>query len=136
MGILSPSEIFTKYGDKIIFKVSILSPFKKRLNGDLVPIRNFYYAWGQDNFQSLYLVPIQKICQWGSYPHQKILLCMGTRYFSKSLSCPQPKIMSIGILSPLEIFTKLGDKIIFKDSILSPFKKYFNGDLVPIRNIY
>jgi len=166
MGILSPSKIFTMYGDKIIFKVFIMSPTKNHVNRDLVPIRNICYAWGQDNFQSLYLVPIQKICQWGSYPHQKFLLSIGTRWFSKSLSCPQTKIMSLGILSPseifakhgdkiifkifylspskmsmgilspLEIFTKYGDKIIFKGSILSQFKKYVNGDLVPIRNIY
>ena len=43
--------------------------------------------------------------------------------------------LSMGILSPLEIFTKHGDKIIFKGSILSPFKKYVNGDLIPIKNL-
>ena len=40
MGILSPSEIFTKHGDKMIFKNPILSPSKIYDNGDLVSIRN------------------------------------------------------------------------------------------------
>ena len=105
MGILSPSEIFTKHGDKIIFKVSILSPFKKT-------------------------------SQWSSCPHQKYLQSMGTRYFSKFQSCPNSNNLSMGILSPSGIFTRHGDKIIFKVSILSPFKKHLNGDLVPIRNFY
>ena len=38
MGILSPSEIFTKHGDKMIFKNPILSPSKLFDNGDLVSI--------------------------------------------------------------------------------------------------
>ena len=136
MGILSPSKILTKHGDKMIFKNPILSPSKLYDNGDLVPIRNIYQAWGQDNFQSLYLVPIQKTSQWGSCPHQIYLIGMGTRQFLKSLSCPHSKNITMGILSPSEIFTRHGDKIIFKVSILSTFKKHLNGDLVPITNIY
>merc|ERR1712035_209583 len=110
-----------------------MSPFKKHLKGDLVPITNIYKPWGQDNFQILYLVPNQKTSQWGSCPHQKYLLGMGTC----PLSILSPfKNISMGILSPSEIFARHGDKIIFKVSILSPFKKHVNGDLVPIRNIY
>ena len=60
MGILSPSEIFTRHGDKIILKVSILSPFKKHVNGDLVPIRNIYYSWGQDEFKLYIMSPLKK----------------------------------------------------------------------------
>ena len=51
MGILSPSEIFTKHGDKIIFKNPILSQSKLYDNGGLVSIKNIYKAWGQDDFQ-------------------------------------------------------------------------------------
>ena len=60
MGILSPSKIFTKHEDKMIFLIHILSPFKKYDNGDLVSIKNIYQALGQDDFQMPYLVPIQK----------------------------------------------------------------------------
>ena len=61
MGILSQSSILTKHGDKMIFKITILSPFKniamrilspskifakspfeKYDNGDLVSIINIY----------------------------------------------------------------------------------------------
>ena len=66
----------------------------------------------------------------------EILLSMGTRWFSKILSCPHQKYMIMGILSPSKIFTKHGDKMIFKNPILSPSKLYDNGDLVSIRNIY
>ena len=104
MGILSPSDIFRKHGDKIIFKNPILSPYKIYDNGDLVSIRNIYKAWGQDDFQKSYLVPI--------------------------------KYMIMGILSPSELFTKHGDKMIFKNPMLSPSKFYDNGDLVSIKNIY
>ena len=106
---------------------------QKHLNCDLVPIRNIYYTWGQDNFKVSILSPYKKLWQWGSCPHQKYLLSMGTSKFSKSLSCPHPKIISIGILSQSEIFTKHGEKIISKVSILSPFIKYLNGDLVPFK---
>ena len=51
MGILSPSEIFTKHVDKIIFKNPILSQSKLYDNGGLVSIKNIYKAWGQDDFQ-------------------------------------------------------------------------------------
>ena len=34
MGILSSSKIFTKHGDKMIFIIPILSPFKNYDNGD------------------------------------------------------------------------------------------------------
>ena len=51
MGILSPSKIFTKHGDKIIFKNPILSQSKLYDNGGLVSIKNIYKAWGQDDFQ-------------------------------------------------------------------------------------
>ena len=47
MGILSPSEIFTEHGDKMIFKNPILSPSKLYDKGDLGSIKNIYEAWGQ-----------------------------------------------------------------------------------------
>ena len=49
--ILSPSKIFTKHGDKIIFKNPILSQSKLYDNGGLVSFKNIYKAWGQDDFQ-------------------------------------------------------------------------------------
>ena len=61
MGILSPSQIFAMHGDKMIFKNPILSPSKLYDNGDLVSIKNIYKAWGQDDFQKSYLVPIKNI---------------------------------------------------------------------------
>ena len=105
MGILSPSDIFRKHGDKMIFKNPIFSPYKIYDNGDLVSIRNIYEAWRQDDFQ-------------------------------KFLSCPHQNYMIMGILSPWKVFTKHGDKMIFKNPILSPSKIYDNWDLVSIRNIY
>ena len=113
-----------------------LSPFIKYGNGDLVSIKDIYKAWRQDDFKNFCLVPIKKIWQWGYCFHQKYLLSMETRWFSKILSCPHKKYMIMGILSPTKIFTKHGDKIIFKNSILSPSKIYDNGDLVSIKNIY
>ena len=113
-----------------------MSPFIKYGNGDLVSIKNIYKTWRQDDFKNFCLVPIKKIQQWGSCLHQKYLLSMETRWFSKLLSCPHWKNMTMGILSPSEIFIKNGDKMIFKTFVLSPLKKYDNGDLVSIRNIY
>ena len=51
IGILSLKEIFTKHGDKMIFKNPILSQSKLYDNGGLVSIKNIYKAWGQDDFQ-------------------------------------------------------------------------------------
>merc|ERR1712131_522692 len=61
MGILSPSEIFTKHGDKMIFKNPLLSPSKLFDNGDLVSIKNIYKAWGQDDCLKSYLVPSKNV---------------------------------------------------------------------------
>ena len=42
-GILSPSELFTKHGDKIIFKGSILSPPEIVTNyGDKIIFKSFF----------------------------------------------------------------------------------------------
>ena len=61
MGILSSSKIFTKHGDKMIFKNPILSPSKLYDNGDLVSIKTIYEAWEQDDFHKSYLVSIKNI---------------------------------------------------------------------------
>merc|ERR1711973_941337 len=87
-------------------------------------------------FKNPILSPSITCDNWGSCLHQKYLLSMGTRLFSKILSCPHQNYMIMGILSPSEIFSKYGDKIIFKNPILSPSKIYDNRDLVSIKNIY
>ena len=55
MGILTQSSILTKHGDKMIFKITNLSPFKKHSNEDLVSIKNIYLACGQDDFQKSFV---------------------------------------------------------------------------------
>ena len=116
IGILSQSEIFTKHGEKIISKVSILSPFIKYLNGDLVPFRNIYQAWGHINFQSLYPVPNQKTSHGDLVPvknmHRDKII------FKIFILFPSKKHVN-GVFAQSDIFTKHGDKIIFKVSILS-----------------
>ena len=59
MGILSPSEILIMLGDKMIFKIPILSHSKLYDNRDLVSIKNIYKAWRQDELQKSYLVAIK-----------------------------------------------------------------------------
>ena len=58
------------HGNKIIFKVSILSPLKKYVNGGSCPHQNYYEAWGQDNFQRFYLVPSRNtwVCRFLVFP--------------------------------------------------------------------
>ena len=52
MGILSPSKLFTKHGDKMIFKIIMLSPLQKHDNGDLVSIKIFIKDGGSSLTQT------------------------------------------------------------------------------------
>ena len=129
VGILSPSKMFTKHGDKMIFKVTMLSSSKIDVNRDLVPIRNIYYSWGQDEFKLYIMSPLKK-------HHKRDLVPIRKDNFQSFYLVPIEKNRVMRILSPSEIFTKHGDKMIFKVFILSPSTKHVNRDLVPIRNIY
>ena len=135
MGILSLSEIFTTHGDKIIFKVSILSPFKNMSMGILSPSKIFTKYGDKIIFKVFILSPTNNYVNRDLVPIRNICYAWGQDDFLKFLSCPHPKNMSMGILSPSEIFTKHGDKMIFKNPIFSPSIKYDNGDLVFIKNI-
>ena len=60
---------------------TILSPFQKHGNGDLVS-KNIYKAWRQDDFQNYYVVPIKK-WQWGSWKKVTHKYCYFFPLFSK-----------------------------------------------------
>ena len=60
MGILSSSKIFTKHGDKMIFKSTMLSPLKNMAMGTLSPSQIFTKHGDKMIFKFLILSPLKK----------------------------------------------------------------------------
>ena len=60
MGILSSSKIFTKHGDKMIFKSTMLSPLKNMAMGTLSPSELFTKHGDKMIFKITMLSPLQK----------------------------------------------------------------------------